>query len=209
MKTKDNFLPSILCFSILSLGIALQIKAGIGQSVLNALALKLSDLFGLEIGSVLNIINTIFFISYLYMKNFQIDKYDILQIITTILNGIFINIFLYIVFKNLIITFYPLKILVFILGIFLSSISLGAVLALGVLKFPLESFCLILVERLGRKLADVRLIFDSLFILCILGLSLIFGGRLYIREGTVISFFLLSKLVGYSYDFFKRSFNYV
>ncbi|EOR25409.1 membrane spanning protein, partial [Clostridium sartagoforme AAU1] len=61
-------LYSTLLFLMLGLGISLQIKAGIGQSMLNAFSLLLADLLNLEIGTLLNFLNLLFFIIYLIIR---------------------------------------------------------------------------------------------------------------------------------------------
>lgn len=49
-----KILYSVSAFLMLGLGISLQIKAGIGQSMLNAFALTLAELLNLEVGTVKN-----------------------------------------------------------------------------------------------------------------------------------------------------------
>lgn len=205
MKKNIKFaIYSILTFVFLGLGISLQIKAAIGQSMLNAFALTLSDTVNLKVGTILNIINLLFFISYLLIRRSKFNYTDIVQIVATIANGYVINFFVYSVFSNLIIDAYIYKIIIFLMGLSLSSISLGAILAIGIVKFPLESLCLTIGDIFKKKLSTVRRGFDIVFLITILGITFIKGNALYIREGTIISFFLLSNLLGISYSFFKK-----
>ncbi len=205
MKKNIKFaIYSILTFVLLGLGISLQIKAAIGQSMLNAFALTLSDTVNLKVGTILNIINLLFFISYLLIRRSRFNYTDIVQVVATIANGYVINFFVYYVFSNLTIEAYIYKIIVFLMGLSLSSISLGAILAIGIVKFPLESLCLTIGDIFKKKLSTVRRGFDIVFLITILGITFIKGNALYIREGTIISFFLLSNLLGISYSFFKK-----
>ncbi len=205
MKKNIKFaIYSILTFVLLGLGISLQIKAAIGQSMLNAFALTLSDTVNLKVGTILNIINLLFFISYLLIRRSRFNYTDIVQVVATIANGYVINFFVYYVFSNLIIEAYIYKIIVFLMGLSLSSISLGAILAIGIVKFPLESLCLTIGDIFKKKLSTVRRGFDVVFLITTLGITFIKGNTLYIREGTIISFFLLSNLLGISYSFFKK-----
>lgn len=195
---------SIAAFLLLGLGISLQIKAGIGQSMLNAFVLTVAELFRLEAGTTLNIMNTLFFITYLFLRKAPINYKDAIQIASTILSGYVINIFLYHVLADIVIEAYILKVLVFLLGLGLASISLGAVLAIDIIKFPLESLCIVLGQKLGMSLTTVRMRFDMVFLLGTLVIAIIFGSTLYIREGTVVSFLLLSRLMGLAYYFFRN-----
>ncbi len=195
---------SALAFVLLGLGISLQIKATIGQSMFNAFALTLSDTFNLKIGTILNILNLLFFTSYLIIRRTRLNYTDIVQVIATIANGYVINFFVYYVFSNLTIEIYIYKIIIFLIGLALSSINLGIILAIGIVKFPLESLCLIIGDILKKKLSTIRMSFDIIFLITTLGITFISGNTLYIREGTIISFILLSNLLGISYTFFKK-----
>ncbi len=196
---------SILAFLMLGLGISLQIKAGIGQSMFNAFSLILADLTDLEVGTILNILNMLFFAIYIIIKKFKISSVDIIQIAATIANGYIVNLYVYIIFDHLIVQAYYMKVIIFIFGLLLASLSLGAILAMGIIRFPLESLCILLSQKLGRDLATIRMWFDIFFLISTLLLTLVFNHGLYIREGTIISFFLLSKLIGLSYSFFKNN----
>jgi uncharacterized membrane protein YczE len=73
-----------------------------------------------------------------------------------------------------------------------------------IIRFPLESLCIVLSQKLKCSLTKVRMRFDIFFLVSTLLLTIITNRTFYIREGTVISFFLLSKLMGFSYDFHKK-----
>lgn len=199
-----KLLYSVLTFLIMGLGISLQIKAGIGQSMFNAFSLILSDLSGMEVGTILNILNLSFFIIYLIIRRSHINRLDAVQIAATIANGYIINFYVYFVLSNLTIQPYYLRVLIFILGLTMSSLSLGAIMAMEIIRFPLESLCIELGKKLGYSLTTIRMRFDVFFMVSTLILTAIFSRSLYIREGTVISFLLLSRLIGASYDFNKK-----
>jgi uncharacterized membrane protein YczE len=204
---KNNFkyaIYSVFTFVFLGLGISLQIKAVIGQSMLNAFALTLSDTVNLKVGTILNIVNLLFFISYLLIRRSKFNYTDIIQVVATIANGYVINFFVYYVFLNLTIEVYIYKIIIFLIGLLLSSTSLGAILAIGIVKFPLESLCLTICDIFNKKLSTIRRSFDIIFLITTLCITFIKGNALHIREGTIVSFFLLSNLLGFSYSFFKK-----
>lgn len=201
MKKK---LYSLFAFLLLSFGISMQIKAGIGQSMFNALCLILADLSSMQIGIVLNLFNLLFFLTYLIFKNTNVKKRDFLQIAVTLLNGYMINFYLYFVLHGITFPFYLHRLLLFSIGLILASFSLGAILAMEVIQFPLESLCLLLVKKTGHQLSSIRMKFDYFFLLSTLLLTFLFRHNLYIREGTILSFLLLSKLIGLSYSFHRK-----
>ncbi|WP_160690816.1 hypothetical protein [Clostridium sp. C2-6-12] len=197
-------LYSALLFLMLGLGISLQIKAGIGQSMLNAFSLLMADLLNLEIGTFLNLLNLLFFIIYLIIRKSNLSRYDIIQIIATIANGYIINLFIYFILNNFVIESYVFRLVTFMIGLGLASISLGGILAMEIIKFPLESLCLVLGEKLRYSLTVIRMSFDIFFMLTTIILTLITNHTLYIREGTIISFLLLSRLMGFAYYYHKK-----
>lgn len=99
-------LYSALLFLMLGLGISLQIRAGIGQSMLNAFSLLVADLLNLEIGTLLNLLNILFFIIYLIVRQTHLNRHDIIQIIATIANGYIVNLFVYFILNDFIIKSY-------------------------------------------------------------------------------------------------------
>lgn len=206
-KNSQLIAYSILSFVFFGFGISLQLKAAIGQSVLNALAVTLSYLIPWKVGTILNMINTIFFISYLLFRRTRLNYKDIIQIIATIGNGIIINFFLYQVLSGFTAESYLVKLLLYITGLIIASLSLGAVLAIGIIRFPLESLCLTITELFHRNFTAVRMSFDVIFLAVTIALTLWARTPLQIREGTVISVLLLSPLLGICYDFFKKHWN--
>ena len=200
-----KFLYSVAAFLMLGFGISLQIKAGIGQSMFNAFSLLLAELFHLEIGTMLNLLNLLFLIINQMIRGSRINKQDILQIAATIMNGYIVNFYMNHIMNHFVLQTYAIKVLLFIIGLLLASLSLGAILAMEIIQFPLESLCLQLGIKLGYKLTTIRMRFDIFFAVSTLILTMIASHNLYIREGTIISFFTLSKLIGFSYYFHKKT----
>ena len=203
-KKRNDLVLTMISFVFFGFGISLQLKAAIGQSVLNALAVTLSYTTQMKVGTILNWINTLFFISYLLLRRTRIDYKDGIQIIATIANGYIINLFLYHGLSIFTVESYLYRVILYLIGIIIASISLGAVLAIGIVKFPLESMCLIISEAYKKKFTAVRMSFDVIFLIITLGLTLLSHTPLQIREGTVISILLLAPLLGICYEFFKK-----
>ena len=203
-KKRNDLIVTIISFVFFGFGISLQLKAAIGQSVLNALAVTLSYTIQMKVGTILNGINTLFFISYLLLRRTRLNYKDGIQIIATIANGYIINLFLYQLLSLFTVESYFYRIILYLIGIIIASISLGAVLAIGIVKFPLESMCLIISEAYKKKFTAVRMSFDVIFLIITLSLTLLSHTPLQIREGTVISILLLAPLLGICYEFFKK-----
>ncbi|MGE5627204.1 MAG: YczE/YyaS/YitT family protein [Solirubrobacterales bacterium] len=202
-KYIEKFSYSMLAFLMFGFGISLQIKADIGQSIFNSFCMLGSNLASIEIGTMINVFNFLFFLVYLILKAGPPKLKDIIQIAAIMINGIIINIFTYGLLNHIAIESYPLKVITFALGLILASISLGLILSIGIIQFPLEGLCIILSEKLKYSLGKIRMSFDIFFLTSTLIITMVTKQPLFIREGTIISFFLLSKMLGVSYGFFK------
>lgn len=203
-KKRNDLVLTVISFVFFGFGISLQLKAAIGQSVLNALAVTLSYTTQMKVGTILNGINTLFFISYLLLRRTRLNYKDGIQILATIANGYIINLFLYHFLSIFTLESYLYRIILYLIGIIIASISLGAVLAIGIVKFPLESMCLVISEAYKKKFTAVRMSFDVIFLIITLCLTLFTHAPLQIREGTVISLLLLAPMLGICYEFFKK-----
>lgn len=149
-------------------------------------------------------INSLFFVAYLLLRRSRLNYKDVMQVIATITNGAVINFFLYNILSIFTIENYFCRIVLYMSGLGIASISLGSVLAIGIIKFPLESLCLTISEVFKMKFTAVRLSFDVLFLVVTLIITVLAHTPLQIREGTIISIFLLSTLLGSCYEFFKK-----
>ena len=203
-KKWNDLAGTILSFVFFGFGISLQLKAAIGQSVLNALAVTLSYTIEMKVGTILNGINLLFFISYLLLRRSRLNYKDAVQILATIANGYIINLFLYHLLSVFTVESYFYRVMLYLTGLLIASISLGAILAIGIVKFPLESLCLVISEAYKKNFAAVRMSFDVIFLVVTLCLTLLSHAPLQIREGTIISIFLLSTLLGICYEFFRK-----
>ncbi len=204
IKKRIDLAWTILSFVLFGFGISLQLKASIGQSVLNALAVTLSHIIEMKVGTILNGINLLFFLSYLLLRRSRLNYKDTIQVLATVANGSMINLFLYHLLSLFTVESYFYRVLLYLTGLGIASVSLGAILAMGIVKFPLESLCLVISESYQKNFAAVRMSFDVIFLIVTLCLTLLSHAPLQIREGTVISVVLLSTLLGICYNFFRK-----
>lgn len=112
--------------------------------------------------------------------------------------GFVINFFLYQLFGSLVFQNYLVKIVLFILGTIIAGIGTGQVVALGVLQFPIEKFCTLISERTRYSFQFYRYLVDIFCVSLALGLSIGYHSPIFVREGTVISLFLLSWVISWS-----------
>lgn len=201
-----KLLLSFIALSFMSFGVALQIKAGIGQGLFNALSLTLSQLLGCDIGTIMNVLNLIFFITYLVFKHFKIEYNDFLQLGAILCNGLLVDFFLSIVLVHFNVNSFILQLILFILALVFASISLGLLLSFNLICFPLEGLCLLIIEKYHYSLSTVRFSFDIIFLSVTILLTWYFKLPWTIREGTLISFILFASVLNKSYTYFSLRF---
>jgi uncharacterized membrane protein YczE len=206
-KNSTRAIISIFFFILFGFGVSLQLKASIGQSVLNALAVTLSYGIEMKVGTILNVINSLFFLFYLLLRRTKLNQSDAIQILATILNGYIINYFLYQVLSFWTPNHYYQRIILYFTGLIFASISLGGVLAIGIIKFPLESLCLTISEKYHMNFSKIRMSCDVIFLAVALLLTFLMKSPLEVREGTVISILLLSPLLGVCYNYYTKIFS--
>lgn len=206
-KNSTRAIISIFFFILFGFGVSLQLKASIGQSVLNALAVTLSYGIEMKVGTILNVINSLFFLFYLLLRRTKLNQSDAIQILATILNGYIINFFLYQVLSFWTPSHYYQRIILYFTGLIFASISLGGVLAIGIIKFPLESLCLTISEKYHMNFSKIRMSCDVIFLAVALLLTFLMKSPLEVREGTVISILLLSPLLGVCYNYYTKIFS--
>lgn len=131
----------ILTLLLFSLGISLQLKADIGQSVFNAFCLSFAKYFHLKIGIVINICKMTLFVLYIIIKK-TIKLQDLLQFAYIMMNGLLVDLIVGKLLLDLVIESYILNVTTFLGGLFIAAFSLGQILRVGLVKFPLESLCL-------------------------------------------------------------------
>ena len=118
--------------------------------------------------------------------------------IALIFFGIIINIFLYTLLSNINLKNYFLRIIIFILGTTLAGIGTGKILKLGIFKFPIEYFCILLSDKTSKPFKFYRYSIDIICVVVSIFLSLNFKLPVVVREGTIISLLMLSGIISWS-----------
>ncbi|HPI99584.1 MAG TPA: hypothetical protein PLN65_01810 [Enterococcus sp.] len=189
---------SLIFYFISALGISMTIKATIGVSSFNSLNTALSGVLSLKIGTITSLINIGFLLVCWGMDTQKDKKQYLLMLFSLISFGEVINFMLYYLFSDITLISYGWRLFFFVLGTIIGGIGTGQVLRLDLLKFPIENFCLLISERTKNSFAFYRYSIDVICVILSLLLSYLFYLPLFIREGTIISLFLLSGSIGWS-----------
>lgn len=190
-----KILSSLFFYTLSGIGISLTLKADIGVSSFNSLNVAIAQISDIQVGTVTFILNSLFLILFILLsKQKQFLKY-LLMFLSILCLGSIINFFSYTVLAPLRLDHYFLRLAIFVIGTCVAGIATGMVISLGVLPFPIESVCIALSELTGHSFATFRYGIDLFSVTVSFGLSLIYGLPIFVREGTLISLFLLSGVI--------------
>ncbi|WP_282138468.1 YczE/YyaS/YitT family protein [Rossellomorea aquimaris] len=182
---------------ILTMGVALIIKSGLGASAWDALAVGESNMFGITVGTAV-FINGIVLIGLnaLIMKK----KPDVLAAGSILVIGLLIDFWLLVVFND----YAPEMLMnqVFTLASGILTMGLGIAIYLQA-KFPaspMDTLMVAIHTRFGLNLRNSRIISEGFA----LSLAFLFKGDIGI--GTIIVTLLLGFVVQYSFPIFEQLF---
>lgn len=204
-KIINNLLLSFLAFILTGFGTSLTIEAAIGISSFTALNVSLAQVFHIKIGTITAILNFIFLIMYIIITKGKYKIKYLLQFIGVSSIGLVINFFTYKIFDKIEFNNYIICVIFLLIGIILGGSSVGLILSLDTMSFPIEAFCLAFAEKYNKEFSKIRRLIDIISITLSIFISIIFSYPFLIREGTIISMILFATIIGYSHNYFNKS----
>lgn len=195
MTTLKKFLLSLFFYCLAGLGISLTIKANIGVSSFNSMNVAISNISHIKVGTITIITNLLFLFGYMVMTRFSMPMKYLIQLVFVSCFGMVINAFTYYFLSGLMTDIYFFNILIFIGGTILAGISTGMVIYFEIITFPIEACCLAVAETTRMPFAKLRYMVDIFSVTVSLFLSFFFHLPYFVREGTLISLFLLSATI--------------
>lgn len=187
----------LILITVVGFGGSLTLKAAVGVGGYDAFIQSLSFLSGIKVGTIGIILNSSCVLGQLILLRKQFKLEHLLQLPFSLLLGIIINFFYYNVFGNLVIDIYVVNLSLLIIGFIIASAGVGGVMALNVVTFALEGFCLALANKANWKFPVVRQWADIISIILSIILTILFSLPLIIREGTLIGMLIFAPLMGF------------
>ncbi|SJZ66060.1 Uncharacterized membrane protein YczE [Cetobacterium ceti] len=191
---------SIFFYMFTAVGISLVIEAAVGVSCLDAMNLSISEISKFKIGTLTIFSNFLFIIGDILITRFSNPIKYVLQGISILALGIVINIIIYYIFPHVNINNYSVKLFLYILGTLIAGVSIGAIIKLNFLSFPVENFCLTISEKYKISFVKIRYSIDVIALIASIILSYSFELPFFIREGTIIGMIMFSPIVNFTKD---------
>lgn len=192
---------SVLAFVFLvltSLMVSLSIKAAVGVNASwDSVSQSVFYLSGIKVGTFGMILNLSCVLGQMILLNKDFPLSRLSQILVSLVSGFFVNIFYYDVLSLLTLDNYWIRLAVFIFAIVGMVFSVAVMLILDVFTFPLESLCLVVVEKTGWNFSVLRQSVDITSIIMSVLITVLFTHILVVREGTVIGMLLFGPLLGF------------
>ncbi|MGA9225244.1 MAG: membrane protein [Mesobacillus sp.] len=188
----------IMGLIVLSFGISMTIKAGLGTGAWDALNVGLSETVGLTPGSWVVIVGIILiFVNAALVKR----RPDVAAVITLLITGVLIDFWILRVFDELIVTGYAKQFAVFLLGMVTLSLGLAIYLQAKFPLIPIDNFMMALRERFGLNLMVAKTLGEVIA----LSAAFIFNGPIGI--GTLVVTFAIGPLIQFFFPFFEKLLN--
>lgn len=210
---KNNHLPQrIMLFMsgtlINALGITLITKAYLGTSPISSLPFVLSLGFTPSFGMLTFIFNMIFFSGQVILLKKEFPKLQILQIPITVIFSMLIDFFMHI-FRNVKPKPYLLSLILLVLGCSVMALGITLAVRAKLILTPGNAFVQALSNHTGKAYGNIEIIFDTtLTLLAIIASFILFGKFRGVREGTIISAFLVGIFINLYNRITSKAFSY-
>ncbi len=198
-------LSYILGLFLLAVGVTISIKSNLGVSPVNSLPYMLSQVTGLDQGMFTIIVFSFFILLQFIIIGKDFKPINILQIVFSTMFGYFVN------FTNSIFAFIPspnnyfIQLIYLILSIVVVALGLLFYLNANIVPQPAEGLMIAIADKTKTEMPKIKVIVDSIIVLCAIGLSFFFFQELVgIREGTIIAAIMIGKVLGILSKKFKE-----
>jgi uncharacterized membrane protein YczE len=187
----------ILGLLILSFGIALSIRTGLGVAPVSSIPYTLSKITGVSVGLTTTAFYWFCVLLQLFILKKDFKVRHLLQLIFAYAFGLFTDMSLFFT-RNLVIDLYPVRLLFLALSLILIAFGVFTVVLTDVVLNAPDGLVKTISERWNIKFSRVKSTFDILCVVTSVILSLSFtGGISGLREGTIISALSIGGLIGF------------
>ena len=205
MKLILNIVKSYIFYIISALGVSLGIVANIGVSSYNSMNLAVATMSDIKVGTITIFFNIIFLLIYMILTKFS-EKYKyLIQGISVFMFGIFVNYFTYNILSGLSSLGYIQRVLLFSGGTVISGLSIGIIIYYNIITFPLENVCIKISQITKISFMKLRYLVDIFSLIISVGISMVGELPIYVREGTIISMFILSLSINLAKDYAEKN----
>jgi uncharacterized membrane protein YczE len=192
-----------VCIVIAATGVAFSLKAAVGIGAWDALSQSTSLVIGIKVGTFSMILNISCVLVQLLVLRKDFKPIYFLQIGMAILLGMVVNIVFYDVLASVVFTSYAIRMLVYVVSLFIIISAVSLIMSIDFLSLPLEAACQAVAIKTTISFAKLRQGIDFISIVLAIILSLAFSNPIPVREGTIIGMLIFGPMLGVFIPMFK------
>lgn len=197
MPNIRRFIVYLLGLVILSFGIAISIRSGLGVSPVSSLPYTLSRITGLTIGHTTTAFYSFCVLLQLLILKKQFKLKHFFQIFFSYIFGLFTNISMFLT-SNFATDVYLIKLIMLAISLVMIALGVYMVVLTDVVMNAPDGLVKTISDYRHIKFSRVKSIFDLICVSTAIILSLIFMGNINgLREGTLIAALLIGRLIGF------------
>lgn len=210
MKQKKfiiDLLLTVLAIALIGFGLALLIKADLGQSTVSGFTNTLAHALNMKAGTILIYFNMCCFVLELILLGKKVKPIIILQPLLSLVFGNIVNFFLYdfVFLSNLVFTNYAFQMIGLLTGILTMSIGVSLMMTVQLVILPYDALIVVISERFRIPFIKVRTGADFIFVASSLIMAFALSLSFYpVREGTVIFALTVGSLIGFFAKYWKK-----
>ena len=199
MKTKKEIAKRYggLCVALFvcALGVALVTNAHLGTSPITSLPYALTFMLPLSLGAFTFLSNIVFLIIQKILLGKQFGVVQMMQLPAVLVFGLFIDFWMWAT-TPLIAENYPWQMAMCVIGSAVLGLGISLEIICNATVLPGEGMVIAIVYRTRKMFGNIKVLFDiSLVISAALLALAVFGEVVGLREGTVLSAFLVGQFV--------------
>ena len=202
---KDNIIKNhlqryfwfVIGVMIISFGVALITKAGLGTSPISSIPYVLSLQFPFTLGQFIFIINMFFILAQFILLKKDFEPIQFLQIFENVIFSVCVDISMnllnWLTIDNFIVGLFSL-----LIGCCLLALGIAIEVAPDVLVIPPEGIVRVITTIVNKKFGTIKVIFDVTLVSIAVILSFLFFGKLNgLGLGTIISAIIVGHIVNF------------
>lgn len=196
---KNNLSGRVLRFfigtAVNAFGITLITKAYLGTSPISSLPFVLSLGLPPSFGTLTFLFNMLFLAGQIFLLKKDFPRFQFLQIPTTVLFSMLIDFFMSL-FQDFRPSNYIFSLLLLILGCMVMALGITLSVSASLILTPGNAFVQAISQRIRKPYGTVEIYFDSILtLLAVIASFVLFGRFRGVREGSVISAFLVGSFI--------------
>lgn len=196
----------LIMLLVVSLGVALTLKAAVGVGAWDAFGQSISNLSGIKVGTVTMLLNFACVLIELIILRGKFGISQFMQIVISAVIGIGVNFFYYDVLGSLVLRDYPVRVAVLLIAYGINAFAGGCLMMIGLGTFAVEGACKVIGDRLRKPFHVLRQLVDVFCVVICVLLALFLHTPLTVREGSVLGLLVYGPLMGLSVKLLKPIF---